>query len=186
MPYNAELFQNKLVTYSAPTLVHLKVGSLFCISKEDFPNHDECLDYFNDLFVASGLKICILKTCQTRLMIYIYHEDKLERLLKDDAIMAFMSTYGYQYNKADEALEALKLRLRSDTFPHEIGIFLGYPLYDVQFFISYPHHQKCIGCWKVYGNQKNAQKKFDRFECVKNDIYRRLSDGQTIIDVLSS
>ena len=37
-------------------------------------------------------------------------------------------------------------------FPHEIGVFLGYPLEDVVGFIR--HRGKCFtccGCWKSYG-----------------------------------
>ena len=38
-------------------------------------------------------------------------------------------------------------------FPHEIGIFLGYPLADVAGFIrNKGRNCKCIGTWKVYGD----------------------------------
>lgn len=53
-----------------------------------------------------------------------------------------------------------KLR-RSEDFPHEIGLFLGYPLEDVAGFMELgPCSCKCTGCWKVYGNVEAAKKKF--------------------------
>ena len=66
-------------------------------------------------------------------------------------------------------------RLRqSGEFPHEIGLFLGYPPEDVQGFITQgPDCCKCSGCWKVYGNEDQARKKFAQYKkCTQ--IYCRL------------
>ena len=59
-------------------------------------------------------------------------------------------------------------------FPHEIGIFLGYPLADVTGFINNKGRNcKCIGTWKVYGDASSASKAFARFnKC--SDVYNRL------------
>lgn len=60
----------------------------------------------------------------------------------------------------------LSQRLRqSEEFPHEIGLFLGYPPEDVRGFIE--HHadgSKCTGCWKVYGDETAARRKFDQYK----------------------
>lgn len=186
MPYNAELFQNKLVTYSSPTLMRMKVGSLFCIRKEEFPNYDECLSFFNGLLGTLGLKICTLKLCHNHLLIYVYHQDKLERLLTDDAVASFLASFHYEFNSIDEALMTLRNRLQKASFPHEIGVFLGYPLFDIHYFMTRSLTYKCVGCWKVYGNEKNALKKFYRYECVKNDLNRRLSNGQSILEAVKT
>ena len=44
-------------------------------------------------------------------------------------------------------------------FPHEIGLFLGYPPEDVQGFLE-NRLCKCVGCWKVYGDEQAAQNGF--------------------------
>lgn len=55
------------------------------------------------------------------------------------------------------------LQTESD-FPHEIGLFLGYPPEDVQGFIEQKAcNSKCTGYWKVYGDQKKAERIFDRY-----------------------
>ena len=55
-------------------------------------------------------------------------------------------------------------RCQKDGFPHEIGLFLGYPPEDVQGFIDHRAMDfKCAGLWKVYGDQQRAQALFDRF-----------------------
>lgn len=59
---------------------------------------------------------------------------------------------------------AQRLRQRLD-FPHEIGLFLGYPPEDVCGFMENKAcNCKCVGCWKVYGDEAAAQKKFDQYK----------------------
>ena len=57
----------------------------------------------------------------------------------------------------------------SSEFPHEIGLFLGYPCEDVKGFIeNKASSAKCVGCWKVYGDADKAQKQFELFKkCAK-------------------
>lgn len=47
-------------------------------------------------------------------------------------------------------------------FPHEIGLFLGYPLCDVRGFIEDARGGVCLGCgyWKVYGEVEEREKLF--------------------------
>ena len=66
-----------------------------------------------------------------------------------------MERYGYTDTSVDGAIEWLRMRLASgDGFPHEIGLFLGYPVEDVLGFIENAGQNcKCCGCWKVYCNE---------------------------------
>ena len=55
-----------------------------------------------------------------------------------------------------------------------IGIFLGYPLEDVQGFIAEPKAtSKICGYWKVYHNVDEKQKLFERFKKCTDCICRR-------------
>ncbi len=58
-----------------------------------------------------------------------------------------------------------------EEFPHEIGLFLGYPPEDVQGFIeNRADGCKYAGCWKVYGDADAARKIFAKYKkCT--DIY---------------
>ena len=50
----------------------------------------------------------------------------------------------------EQCLARLIERLKdADEFPHEIGLFLGYPPEDVEGFIQEPNGQKYTGIWKV-------------------------------------
>ena len=86
-----------------------------------------------------------------------------------------LRTCGYRCFDVDSALDTLKSRLNGlDAFPHEIGVFLGYPLEDVLGFIE-NGGRNCLscGCWKVYSNECEALKAFERYEKCKA-VYQRL------------
>ncbi|MBQ7128480.1 MAG: DUF3793 family protein, partial [Clostridia bacterium] len=66
-------------------------------------------------------------------------------------------------------------------FPHEVGLFLGYPPEDVKGFIeNNAKCSKCVGCWKVYGDEEKAKKCFENYKkCTR--IYKELYlKGKTI------
>ena len=54
---------------------------------------------------------------------------------------------------------------RGKDLPHEIGLFLGYPAEDVSGFIRHGARcAKCVGTWKVYGDEESARKKFALYQ----------------------
>lgn len=68
------------------------------------------------------------------------------------------------------------------AFPHEIGVFLGYPIEDVIGFINNKGcNFKCCGYWKVYGDKEKAIKEFARYDKCRM-IYTKLwNQGRSIL-----
>lgn len=65
-------------------------------------------------------------------MIFLYHQEQLEQLLADSVRIAFLKAYGYGKECLEEKLKILSLHMKkyynkTGEFPHEIGVFLGYP-----------------------------------------------------------
>lgn len=65
-------------------------------------------------------------------MIFLYHQEQLEQLLADSVRIAFLKAYGYGKECLEEKLKILSLHMKkyynkAGEFPHEIGVFLGYP-----------------------------------------------------------
>lgn len=91
---------------------------------------------------------------------------------------AFLAHCGYTGTAPAACLDVLRRKLAiSSDFPHEIGLFLGYPLGDVIGFIE-NHGQNCLCCgvWKVYTNPEAAAGAFRKFsKCTR--VYRRLFFG---------
>ena len=91
--------------------------------------------------------------------------------------------FGYESIKVEEAIEHLKERLIDiEDFPHEIGLFLGYPVKDVAGFLFYKgSHCKCTGCWKVYDNELEALRTFAMFDKCRKIYVNLWNQGRSIM-----
>ena len=180
------MFEEMMVRNCAPTLAGIKVGSLFncsCLSGHDV--HDRIRD-LNRRLLSYGIRIIPLFSSDSSTLIYVYRPGKLGRYLAQDDVRTVLSDLGYPTDDADMCVKTLADRLyEKNAFPHEIGLFLGYPAEDVKGFIE--HHArncKCVGCWKVYGDEKAAQKLFDKYrKCT--DIYCRLYGSGSSLEKLT-
>ena len=164
---------SEIVEYCAPTLAGIKTGSLFSIRNNDRGYVVQRLRKLNCLMRKYGLRIIPLKYASEYTLIYLYRPEYLGKDLQNPDALDILNEKGYIDKDADLCVCHLVKRLRdSGDFPHEIGLFLGYPPEDVRGFINNPDAGvKCVGCWKVYGNTKNALKQFKRInKCT--EIYK--------------
>jgi len=87
------------------------------------------------------------------LLLLVYAPQLLETLLLRTATRAMLQRAGYAVADSEAVLSELEERCRvGEGFPHEIGIFLGYPLKDVAAFLGWvalPFTAQ--GPWKIYG-----------------------------------
>ena len=155
-----------LVRHCAPTLAGLKTGSIFTCP---YTSRDKLLEAIRSLnlkFVKKGLRLLPLRFSKTKALIYLYRPGKLRKDLSQDSAASLLRCHGYDPLRCENCVKRLACKLRSQPdFPHEIGLFLGYPAEDVQGFICQgPDCCKCTGCWKVYGDPEAAQKKFDQYK----------------------
>lgn len=116
-----------------------------------------------------------VKGSETGSSLYVYRPDELERALQGQEVHCFLTTCGYSRFDAAGALQTLRKHLKDTAaFPHEIGVFLGYPLADVLGFIE-NCGRNCLacGCWKVYSDLCFALQTFQRYDKCKT-VYQRL------------
>lgn len=123
-------------------------------------------------------------------LIYVYRETRLRAIFADEAVRVFLAREGYQLPQEQEQtgimLTQLSRRLCCQAeFPHEIGVFLGYPLIDVVGFIeNRGRNFTCSGCWKAYGDPDVAQRYFAQLsKCTA--VYLRLFHSGTPISRLA-
>lgn len=168
------LLEEMLVLYCAPTLAGLKTGGLFnyaCISDLELPSQ---IAHCNKLLNPKGVHIVPLRLKAGRALIYVYRPMLLAKDIGHKDARDFLMSMGYTERSTGRCIGVLAERLASSqAFPHEIGLFLGYPLPDVKAFIENKGQNcKCIGCWKVYTDECRAKKLFAQFDqCTR--IYRR-------------
>lgn len=171
-----------VVRHCSPTLAGLKTGNLFscpCKSREEIQTDVRKL---NRLLSPKGIRIVPLRYAKGKALIYIYRPSKLKKDLANDYACSLLTGLGYQQEKAELCVNHLIGRLReADEFPHEIGLFLGYPPEDVQGFIeNKAENSKCVGCWKVYGDEQKAQKLFNQYKKCTTIYTEQLSKGKSI------
>ncbi len=179
-------FGKKLAFHTAPTLLGIKCASLLSLSSLEF-DLDFHIKYFNNKTSAKGLKINMLCSCENRMLILVYSEKLMEKRLADNTVRNILLKYGYSENYTlAEYLDRLAVRIReSDIFPHEIGLFLGYPVEDVIGFIeNRGENFKFCGKWKVYGSVENAQRIFINYDKCRNFLCNKLNEGSDIYQAL--
>ena len=77
--------------------------------------------------------------------------------------------------------------LSSESFPHEIGLFLGYPLPDVLGYIqNRGKNSKLCGAWQVYGDAAEAERSFRRFRKCSELYKRRYNGGESLMQLTVS
>lgn len=169
------MLARELVTHGAPTLAHLKVGSLFNVSYDSLDTLTMEISMLNAELFPKGVTMAPLCWRDSKALIYLYRTAELSHQLSQPEVQSFLQGYGYACFTVQAVLQHLHIRLLCfPEFPHEIGVFLGYPLSDVEAFIR-NGGQNCIccGCWKAYSNEQEAMRMFQRLRKCK-DVYAKL------------
>ena len=154
-----------LVSHCAPTLAGLKTANLFSCSCPCPAQLAQEVTRLNKQLNSKGVCVQVLSNRGKRALIYVYRPKRLEKDLNHPDALCFLKQCGYQNGCALDLVQQLQEKLcESQDFPHEIGLFLGYPPEDVYGFIeNKAMHAKCVGVWKVYGDEQAARKKFELY-----------------------
>ena len=165
-----------IIEHCSPTLAGIKTGNMFSVRVTKDTDINAELRQLNSILREKGLRAIPLKKTEKYTLVYLYRPDHLKKDLKDPRALSILRKRGYEPQNPGGCIVQLVSHLKGDeTFPHEIGLFLGYPPSDVEGFINNPcKGVKCSGCWKAYSNPEKAKKTFRRFrKCT--EVYQRLS-----------
>ncbi len=186
-------FEELLARQCAPTLTGLKAASLVAFQKERFDDLDARLADYEPCFACHGVTTFRLLDEESRALVLFYRADALDKILQRRAARALLRRYGYL---PSDSLSAMLGRLRRRVqrsadagvdFPHEIGLFLGYPPHDVRGFIENKGRGfLCCGFWKVYANADASRALFKRYADCTARFCTRLAKGVPMAEVLSA
>lgn len=167
-----------LANQCAPVLADVKPSNLLILTKEEE-------QIFLETELPEGVYGLRLYRGEKKSTWFLYRKDFLEAVLIWPQAMEFLQAYGYQ--AVDSTLEEKLVRLAERftgykeskmDFPHEMGVFLGYPLHDVKGFIEHRgQNYICSGYWKVYRNEKKAKKTFLLYQTVRDAVLEMISLG---------
>ena len=153
-----------LVRNCAPTLAGLKTASLFNCPYESREELLSSLRQLNRRLGPKGVRAIPLRFSEKRALVYLYRPARLEQDLSANASAALLRQCGYTSCQSGKCLTSL---------------FLGYPAADVRGFLE-QRPCKCVGCWRVYENEDQAQKTFALYRKCTGIYCQQLAKGTNI------
>jgi hypothetical protein len=158
-----------MITQCGPVFMGIKPAALFPLRSA------LCLDCLSAL-LPGNINLLVLREIKNRPLVLVYDETTLEKTLSGGAIRLFLAGQGYSADDLSmpQVLRYLKIRFGINNFPHEVGLFLGYPLEDVTGFIRHKgQNYKFCGYWKVYGDVDGAKRLFRQYDFCRAYMERR-------------
>lgn len=177
--------EEKFVLHAAATLKGVKAASLFTHNLQEgklseLRSYQDKVQAFHKTIAIlrqalseKGLAIRILTRCTRTRQIFVYRPRLLAKLLCEAEVQAYLMEQNYEPIKERPNSEQVERLLddlcdrftHSDVFPHELGLFLGYPVADVRGFIEQEGKNYLFsGLWKVYGCPEHALKLFAKYQ----------------------
>ncbi|QBD86795.1 DUF3793 family protein [Clostridium tetani] len=162
----------------APTILKNKPSTIVNLSKNNrnlYALWDKYGEEFQRYF---SVETYSLKDTNDFKLKLFYRKESLENHLHKKENINFLQKIGYNESKDIEGyLDMLKIRYENQC-PHELGVFLGIPLEDIEGFIDNSTEDYLLtGYWKVYNNVEEAKKTFEEYDKARlnilNSIYKK-------------
>ncbi|WMJ87870.1 DUF3793 family protein [Anaerocolumna sp. MB42-C2] len=178
-----------------PTLLKTKPSTLVSFQKRYIEDKNHFLSVLNRESEQFQCNYEILYESNSAYLIILYHikllTEVFNRFCDNDILLqnGYLPGEDNFYNN----LCNLKRRFRSfkngssAKFPHEVGIFLGYPILDVEEFIKNNGENYILcGYWKVYHNAEEAGKTFDQFRKLREAAVKLYFSGGNLKEITAS
>lgn len=176
------MIEHIIAYHCGPALAGIKPANLVACQKSQIPNVRDEMDRLNKELNCKDIYLEVLYECDKRVLVMVYRSKVMQKYLQDSEISFFLQTYGYPKAVCCKVLLAfLRERLKENSFPHEIGAFLGYPIHDIYGFMNHKN-EGCLmtGEWKVYQDEEAAKKLFCRYHKCRKAIMKHMMMGKTL------
>ena len=161
--------------HASPVLRKLKPAVLITVKSE-------CTEMWKNrkraMCKASGLRLTELKNKNGSSLFLIYDRNELDKAIINKQSLCILNEFDYKTDGGvEEFIKHLSYRLSDSNFPHEIGLFLGYPPGDVKAYIE-NKGKNCACCryWKVYEDVEKAQETWAKIDKAQSDAIDILQD----------
>lgn len=173
------------INFLAPTLCGIKPASLFTVADDEIS--EGTINRWKSGTEKQNLCLAALRYSTRRWMIIVYDFDWIARLLSDRSIQSYLIEKGYSCpSDTCSTLGELFSRLEiGGTFPHEVGLFLGYPYQDVvDFEKNEGRNCKYCGYWKSYSNPSQAKICCDQYRCCTRMCRQWFEQGLSVPQII--
>ena len=189
---------------NAPVLLGLKPAAIFTVSKAEKARLEELLsscgkkrggncpleEYCGGARMEeafpSDCRVFAIVTLHSgeKESILLYRRDILYAHLADRKVKRFLHSLALGYEEGADWILHFKKRFleykeEGREFPHEVGIFLGYPLWDIRAFMQNPRREaKLTGYWKVYYKVEKAREQFQKYDRCIALLQKRMEERE--------
>ena len=175
-----------IIRNAGPTIKKHKTSSLINFSSSNRNLNNMWNRYKNEVKDKLDVDYFELKKDATNTFVLFYNSEKVESAIRDNKNMQFLKRFGYNENMDIKQCLLLLGQRFECMCPHEIGIFLGYPLEDVVSFVDFPKSKcKMVGYWKVYHDIEKAEIIFNKYDEIKSTIMRLMMTGMKPTELLN-
>lgn len=190
-------FAESLVRLAGGVIAGVKPAAIFSIPMKAFSagqwrwlvRHalDEALRAYARSLPDYGVSLSVLYRTDRRVYLLVWRPTMLAKAFEDPELVAIVREAGYRGSTTDELVIELRRRLVAYyvassegspvEFPHEIGVFLGYPAEDVRGFLE-GREATCKGAWHAYGDERVARSRFRVLEMHERRCRARFDAGE--------
>lgn len=184
---NNKDYIEKFLVYNLSIVIEGSKPSATITLKKDYDNtYGKWMEHGRKFIDNIGLNYIVLREDLNSAILLIYNAEILKSYLFTEKSYQFLTGIGYSLDKdLENYLSKLKERYALYHCPHELGIFLGYPLNDVEDFMKCTSKQ-CLMCgyWKVYNDVDLAVKVFEKYDTIKRQTAESIIHGLQAHDLV--
>ncbi|MFR5600937.1 MAG: DUF3793 family protein [Lachnospiraceae bacterium] len=176
-----EALRDRLILHCAPVLKGVKSANLVSVPTGSVKQVLEDLN-------GTGV-FCVPIYQGSSELLFLFRRDMLERRMEERTVRRFLEQYGYRDFGSTGILVHLQDRFaaykkKEQPFPHEMGLFLDYPLKDVENFIRQEGKNFLLnGYWKVYEHAARAGRCFARYDRAREQAVSEAARGCTMAEI---
>jgi len=162
---------SKAAKQCAPVIMGIKESNLLKIKTADEKK-------MKRIFEGTDIEMKKLYSINRMSVYIVYKRSMLEEYVRRTENMDILLENEYTDTDFDSMLDILSARCKKWTvdyndYPHEIGIFLGYPTDDVKgFIVNNGHNFIEMGYWKVYSDVNEARRLFSAYEEAEDKVMK--------------
>jgi hypothetical protein len=178
-------FDSLLANHCAPALAGIKSANLISIKRESAGGLERLLTDYNRVLMRYGIRMEVLGSFERYILLLVYRPELLWKVLRENRDFLWQKGYAV-WGGLDCVLTQLKRRCREHSVPHEIGLFLNYPLEDVVSFMEGDSPCKLCGYWRVYHDVPFAMERFREFTLCREDYSKKIQNGKTLFQIIQN
>lgn len=181
----SEYLENFIAYHAAPTVRGIKPATLVCPHREAAALRRALPECAERVGLHLGLGLAELSNRFGGFMVMAYQPCLLRMVLAARECADLLREAGFEDPERVETLfDQLRKKCLNCSFPHEIGVLLGYPPEDVRCFIrDGGKGAKVTGGWRAYSDVETARRRFSDFRSARGKAAELILSGATLDEV---